>query len=191
MFKSILHCVKDDLSLLNSYIGFAFVYKFIPNILIVLKLAVKSEYTVTITGYFRVHLQKSVKSTTWSNSPVDISLDNLSPMSHKDKPAQPSMNELYSNQQQMPPATMGIYGMPQQSMYSMGAAPPMNMGVPMMGVSPQINMLSTNMGQMSMSSNMPPMMAHKGMPSGIMQPRQIGQVQSFGSSGYATFKGIS
>ena len=152
-----------------------------------------SEYTVTITIYCLVHLQKSVKSTTWSNSPVDISLDNLSPMSHKDKPAQPSMNELYSNQQQMPTATMGIYGMPQQSMYSIGAAPPMNMGVPVMGMSPQINMLTTNMGQMTMSPNMPPMMqmAHKGMPSGIMQPRQIGQVQNFGSSGYTTFKGIS
>lgn len=146
---------------------------------------------------FSVYSQKSVKLTTWSNSPVDISLDNLSPLSHKDKPAQPSMNELYSNQQQIPAATMGIYGMPQQSMYAMGGVPPMNMGVPMMGVPPQINMLSANMSQMTMSSNMPMMqMPNKGMGrpipmtqgvSSMVQSRQMGQVQG----SYATYKGIS
>lgn len=162
-----------------------------------------SEQPVTLTlstpptssGKTSSGLMKSVKSTTWSNSPVDISLDNLSPMSHKDKPAQPSMNELHSNQQQMSTASMGIYGLPQQSMYSMGTVPPMgmNMGVPVMGMPQQINMLSTNMSQMTMAPNMPPMMqmAHKGMSSGMMQPRPIGQVTSFGNSGYTTYKGIS
>ena len=158
--------------------------------------------TVLLLLLLFVHPQKTGKSTTWSNSPVDISLDNLSPMSHKDKPAQPSMNELYSNQQQMPAATtMGMYGMPQHNMFAMGAVPPMNVTVPLMGVSPQINMLTTNVSQMTMSSNMPMMqMTNKGMGrpipmnegmSGMLQPRQIGQVQSFGSTGYATYKGIS
>ncbi|XP_078358290.1 clathrin interactor 1-like isoform X2 [Oculina patagonica] len=134
--------------------------------------------------------QKSAKSTTWSNSPVDISLDNLSPMSHRDKPAQPSMNELYSNQQQMPTATMGLYGMPPQNMYAMGAVPPMNASVPMMGMAPQINMLNANMSQMTVSSNMPMMqMTNRGM--GMMQPRPMGQMQGFSSSGYSTYKGVS
>lgn len=149
--------------------------------------------------------QKSIKSTTWSNSPVDISLDNLSPMSHRDKPIQPSMNELYSNQQQMSTtaATVGLYGMPAvHQMPNMVGVPPMNMGVPLMGMPPQVNMLTTNMSQMTMSSNMPMMhmAANKGMvrpvsmPGGIsnvMQPRQMGQFQSFGSSGYTTYKGVS
>lgn len=135
--------------------------------------------------------QKVIKSTTWSNSPVDISLDNLSPMSHKDKPAQPSMNEMYSNQQQMPSSTMGVYGMmPQQNMYNMGTAvPPFNMGM-----TPQVNMLTSNMNQMTMSSNMQPMMPipQRGMPGGMLQPRQMGQVQTFGgSAAYTTYKGIS
>lgn len=134
--------------------------------------------------------QKAAKSTTWSNSPVDISLDNLSPMSHRDKPAQPSMNELYSNQQQLPSATMGLYGMPQQSMYAMGGVPPMNSSVPMMGVAPQINMLSANMNQMTVSSNIPMMqMTNRGM--GMMQPRSMGQMQGFNGSGYSTYKGVS
>lgn len=137
-----------------------------------------------------VCFQKSVKSTTWSNSPVDISLDNLSPMSHRDKPAQPSMNELYSNQQQLPSATMGLYGMPQQSMYAMGGVPPMNSSVPMMGLAPQINMLSANVNQMTMSSNIPMMqMTNRGM--GMMQPRPMGQMQGFNGSGYSTYKGVS
>lgn len=139
---------------------------------------------------FPISFQKSAKSTTWSNSPVDISLDNLSPMSHRDKPAQPSMNELYSNQQQMPSATMALYGMPQQSMYAMGGAPPMNSSVPMMGVAPQINMLRANMNQMTVSSNIPMMqMTNRGM--GMMQPQPMGQMQGFSSSGYSTSKGVS
>lgn len=138
---------------------------------------------------FSVCFQKSAKSTTWSNSPVDISLDNLSPMSHRDKPAQPSMNELYSNQQQLPSATMGLYGTPQH-MYAMGGVPPMNSSVPMMGMAPQINMLSANMNQMTVSSNIPMMqMTNKGM--GMMQPRPMGQMQGFNGSGYSTYKGVS
>lgn len=111
-------------------------------------------------------------------------------MSHRDKPAQPSMNELYSNQQQMPTATMGLYGMPPQNMYAMGAVPPMNASVPMMGMAPQINMLNANMSQMTVSSNMPMMqMTNRGM--GMMQPRPMGQMQGFSSSGYSTYKGVS
>lgn len=134
--------------------------------------------------------QKSVKSTTWSNSPVDISLDNLSPMSHKDKPVQPSMNELYSNQQQVPSATMGFYNMPQQGMYPMGM-PPMNTNYPVMGMAaPQINTMGPNMSQMAVSSNVPMMpMTNRAM--GMMQPRPMGQMQNFGTSGYSTYKGIS
>ena len=136
-----------------------------------------------------VCFQKSAKSTTWSNSPVDISLDNLSPMSHRDKPAQPSMNELYWNQQQLPSATMGLYGMPQQSMYAMGGVPPTNSSVPMMGLAPQINMLSANVNQMTMSSNIPMMqMTNRG---GMMQPGPMGQMQGFNGSGYSTYKGVS
>lgn len=136
------------------------------------------------------YLQKSVKSTTWSNSPVDISLDNLSPMSHKDKPVQPSMNELYSNQQQVPSATMGFYNMPQQGMYPMGM-PPMNTNYPVMGMAaPQINTMGPNMSQMAVSSNVPMMpMTNRAM--GMMQPRPMGQMQNFGTSGYSTYKGIS
>lgn len=135
---------------------------------------------------------KPVKSTTWSDSPVDISLDNLSPMSQKDKPSQPSMNELYSNQQQMPAAPMGIYGMlPQQNMYNMGTAlPPLNMGM-----TPQINRLTSNMNQMSMASNVQPVMpiTQRGMAGGMLPPRQMGQVQGFGgpSASYTTYKGFS
>ena len=141
---------------------------------------------------FLFQSQKPVKSTTWSDSPVDISLDNLSPMSQKDKPTQPSMNELYSNQQQMPAATMGIYGMmPQQNMYNMGTAlPPMNMGM-----TPQISRLTSNMNQMSMTPNMQPVMpiTQRGMSGGMLPPRQMGQVQGFGgpSASYTTYKGIS
>ena len=143
-----------------------------------------------VHSIFSFCFQKSAKSTTWSNSPVDISLDNLVPMSHRDKPAQPSMNELYSNQQQMPSATMGLYGMPQQSMYAMGGVPPINSSVPMMGVAPQINMLSANMNQMTVSSNIPMMqMTNRGM--GMMQPRPMGQMQGFNSTGYSTYKGVS
>ena len=125
-------------------------------------------------------------------------------MSHRDKPIQPSMNELYSNQQQMSTtaATMGFYGMTAvHQMPSMVGVPPMNMGVPTMGMPPQVNMVTTNMSQMTVSSNMPMMhMANKGMvrpvsmPGGIrnvMQPGQMGQFQSFGSSGYTTYKGVS
>ena len=141
---------------------------------------------------FLFHSQKPVKSTTWSDSPVDISLDNLSPMSQKDKPSQPSMNELYSNQQQMPAAPMGIYGMlPQQNMYNMGTAlPPMNMGM-----TPQINRLTSNMNLMSMASNVQPVMpiTQRGMAGGMLPPRQMGQVQGFGgpTASYTTYKGFS
>lgn len=113
-------------------------------------------------------------------------------MSQKDKPSQPSMNELYSNQQQMPAAPMGIYGMlPQQNMYNMGTAlPPMNMGM-----TPQINRLTSNMNQMSMASNMQPVMpiTQRGMSGGMLPPRQMGQVQGFGgpSASYTTYKGFS
>lgn len=134
--------------------------------------------------------QKVVKSTTWSNSPVDISLDNLSPMSHKDKPAQPSMNELYSNQQQVPSAAMGSYNMPQQGMYPMGM-PSVNTNYPVMGMAaPQINMVGPNMSQMAVSSNVPMMpMTNRAM--GMMQPRPMGQMPSFGTSAYSTYKGVS
>lgn len=113
-------------------------------------------------------------------------------MSQKDKPSQPSMNELYSNQQQMPAAPMGIYGMlPQQNMYNMGPAlPPMNMGM-----TPQINRLTSNMNQMSMASNVQPVMpiTQRGMAGGMLPPRQMGQVQGFGgpSASYTTYKGFS
>ena len=106
-------------------------------------------------------------------------------MSHKDKPAQPSMNELYSHQQPVPSATMGLYNMPQQSMYTMGAMPPMNTNFPVMGVAPH-----SNMSQMTVSSNMPMMpMTNRAM--GMMQPRPMGQMPSFGGSGYSTYKGVS
>lgn len=109
-------------------------------------------------------------------------------MGYKDKPAQPSMNELFSSQPQMPSASMGLYGMPQQSMYGIGGVQPVNTSVPMMGVAPQMNMLSANMSQMNVSSNMP-MMQSRGM--GMMQPRPMGQMQGFSSSGYSTYKGVS
>lgn len=112
-------------------------------------------------------------------------------MSHRDKPAQPSMNELYSNQQQMPSVAMGLYGMPPQSMYAMGSVPPMNPSVPVMGMAPQINMLNTNMSQMTVSSNMPMMqMTNRGM-AVMQQPRPMRPMQGFGSSSYSTYKGIS
>ena len=87
---------------------------------------------------------------------------------------------------------MGIYGMlPQQNMYNMGPAlPPMNMGM-----TPQINRLTSNMNQMSMASNVQPVMpiTQRGMAGGMLPPRQMGQVQGFGgpSASYTTYKGFS
>ena len=116
------------------------------------------------------------KLTTWSNSGVDISLDNLAPVSQKEKPHQPSMNQMYM-QHTMPPQMsspgMGYYG-------NAGMQPAMYTGN-QMGMS--MNMMGNGVGQMNMSS--PPGMMNRGMMTqggavSMQQPGMVGANQNFG-----------
>ncbi|XP_046850757.1 clathrin interactor 1-like [Xenia sp. Carnegie-2017] len=116
----------------------------------------------------------STKSTTWSNSGVDISLDNLAPMSHKEKPAQPSMNQLYmQNSPQMTSPNTAYYG-------NGGMQPMMYTGNPL-GMN--MNMSGKAFRQMNMST--PPNMMNRGMMAqggamNMQQPGMVGANQNFG-----------
>lgn len=116
----------------------------------------------------------STKSTTWSNSGVDISLDNLAPMSHKEKPAQPSMNQLYmQNSPQMTSPNTAYYG-------NGGMQPMMYTGNPL-GMN--MNMSGKAVRQMNMST--PPNMMNRGMMAqggamNMQQPGMVGANQNFG-----------
>ncbi|XP_031555347.1 clathrin interactor 1-like isoform X2 [Actinia tenebrosa] len=131
------------------------------------------------------------KATTWSNSQVDISLDSLIPTLKNDKPQQPSMNQLYSQQKpQMP------YNSPQQQ----GA---FNMGAPQMTNMGQMNYMyqPTGMGMMSNQGSMSPRMMPgptrmAGAPA-MMGAQPMGTMPMNSSQGFAnsnsfpSYKGIS
>ena len=116
------------------------------------------------------------KTTTWSNSGgVDISLDNLAPISAKEKPHQPTMNQLYMQNTmptQMSSPAMGYYGNPgMQPMYAGNQ----------MGMS--MNMMGNGIGQMNIST--PPGMVNRGMMSqggavNMHPPGMVGANQNFG-----------
>ncbi|XP_028391260.1 clathrin interactor 1-like isoform X2 [Dendronephthya gigantea] len=138
----------------------------------------KSSMTSNPTKNTQQVSSASSKLTTWSNSGVDISLDNLAPVSQKEKPHQPSMNQLYM-QHTVPPQMsspgMGYYGntggMQQTAMYGGN-----QMGMPM-------NMMGNGVGQMNMVS--PPGMMNRNMMAqggavGMQQPGMVGANQNFG-----------
>ena len=116
------------------------------------------------------------KTTTWSNSGgVDISLDNLAPISPKEKPHQPSMNQLYM--QNTMPTQMSSPGM---SYYGNTGMQPMYTGN-QMGMS--MNMMGNGIAQMNIST--PPGMVNRGMMSqggavNMQQPGMVGANQNFG-----------
>ena len=112
------------------------------------------------------------------------------------------MNQMHFSQQQMAGNNMGMYGMPQHNMYTMGTPPVNMMGQPM-GMGPQMNMLNANMGQMALSSgssigmvgnknaSMPSMAG--GMNGSMAMGSGVGimaQMQGFNAS-YSSYKGVS
>lgn len=130
---------------------------------------------------FCIEQVPSTKLTTWSNSQVDISLDNLSPATQKDKPLQPTMNQLYGQQsipQQMSPGA-NYYGSNtgmQPVMYGGGMA--MNMAGNQMGMSgSSVNMFSNGVPQVNLGSNAS--MINRGM----MAPGQVNNMQQAGVVG--------
>ena len=121
---------------------------------------------------FCIEQVPSTKLTTWSNSQVDISLDNLSPATQKDKPLQPTMNQLYGQQsipQQMSPGA-NYYGSNtgmQPVMYGGGMA--MNMAGNQMGMSGSSNASMINRGMMA-----------PGQVNNMQQAGVVGGNQNFG-----------
>ncbi|XP_001640851.3 clathrin interactor 1 isoform X2 [Nematostella vectensis] len=155
----------------------------------------------------------SSKSTTWSNSPVNINLDDLVPTLNREKPQQPSMNQLqsqqpgsimmaspYNNQHQMPAYGL-VPGMQQMNIQpNMGQ---MNMQPNMGQMNMQPNMgqmnMQPNIGQMNMQPNMgqmnflgrPLMGSSMGVSGGVMAQQPMGASQGFGSNSYTSYKGVS
>ena len=133
----------------------------------------------------------------------------------RDKPQQPSMNQIFLEQHPNSVApNMGMYAMPQQNMYMTGMQ---SRPVPNMGA--QMNMMNMRMNQMNLSQGM---MGNKPMNMGMMsqpvtggmnvnmsgrimgnmssnigmmggQPASsaYGPSQNFSSSNYSGFKGVS
>lgn len=133
------------------------------------------------------------KSTMWSDSRVNISLDSLIPTLRNDKPQQPSMNQLQS---QTP------CNSPQQAGYNLGSMQMSNPG--------QMNYMnqSSNMGMMSSQGHMSPSVMNMSggirnspmggntgiygaQPMGMMGSRPLSSPQGFSSNSFSTYKGIS
>eukprot|EP00794_Sanderia_malayensis_P005195 gene5195-5850_t len=94
----------------------------------------------------------SQKSTLWSNTGLDISLDTLSPGSTKDKPIQPTMREMTQQQQgQFMQPTSTMYTQQPQQVQQM---PVMASGMSMQGM-PVSNMANVNssMGAMNLGGS--------------------------------------
>ncbi|KAK3714555.1 hypothetical protein QZH41_014220 [Actinostola sp. cb2023] len=141
----------------------------------------------------------SDKSTMWSNSRVDISLDSLIPTLNRDKPQQPSMNQLLMSQ---PKPSQTPYNSPQQGAYSLGTMQMSNTGQ-----TNYMNQQPSNIGMMSNQGSMSPRMMPSSIrtppmgggstgvfgaqPMGMVGSRPMSSPQGFNSNSFTTYKGIS
>ena len=119
--------------------------------------------------FFTLPQASKEKSSLWSNTGLDISLDTLSPISTKDKPIQPSMNQM-SNQQLSMSSQMLMQPQQSQPMPSM-ASPSSMYGMPTTSTA----QLSTGMNNMGLGTVRP--MQTTNQPMQQMGMQQMGMQQ--------------